>query len=192
MACNFVDSYGQINYDICRTMHFSALVYTRVITNIMLFVPLQFNGVSCFLTVGTWHIQYGNCISNILCNVHNSYNTCQCHNVQGKFSFALALYIYFLTHSSIYPSCIFWTLSDIFILLDLFLMHASALALWQNSEMMSCCLIIYTGLVWSKPWKHHFWNLWFGCGVVRYHFVACDKGLWKDPTIKKCVTFTPP
>jgi hypothetical protein len=34
--------------------------------------------------------------------------------------------------------------------------------LWQNSKLMSFCLIICVGLVWSKPWKHHFWNLWFG------------------------------
>lgn len=145
-----------------------------------------------FFAVGTWHVQHGNCISNILCNVHNSYNTCQRHNVQGKFCFAFGLYIYCLFHSAIYS---LMHLLDPFRYFHIvvFVSYAflSSSIIWQNRKLMPCCLNVCVGLVWSKPWKRHFWNLWLGCGVVWYHFVACDEGLWKDPTIKKCVTFTP-
>jgi hypothetical protein len=44
------------------------------------------------------------------------------------------------------------------------------------------------GLVWSKPWKHHFRNMWLDRRIVRYYFAACDKGLRKDP-IKKYVNY---
>lgn len=30
---------------------------------------------------GSWHLQHSNCISYILCHVHNTYNTSQCNNV---------------------------------------------------------------------------------------------------------------
>jgi hypothetical protein len=110
----FVDSYGRVNTSICRKMHWSALVYT-VTTNILLLVPLLFVVVKFTLfTVGTWHIQHSNCVSDILRNVHNSYNPCKCHNVQGKFCFAFSIYIHFLfslCHTLIHFFWTFWRIS---------------------------------------------------------------------------------
>jgi hypothetical protein len=110
-------------------MHWKTLVYTVTAKYYVICSPSLYCTKLCLFTLGTWHIQHSNCISNILRDVHNSYNTCKRHNVQGKFCFALSLYIRFLFSFCHLSSYILWTLSKNFTLLHLFLMHA--------------CLVVY-------------------------------------------------
>lgn len=154
-------------------------------------------------SAGTWHIQYSNCISNLLRNVHYSYNTCKRDNVQGNLGFTF-VHIQFFSWFWYFALMLIFHLvvRTSFVLCSYACLNSyyKLLLRWVDENIMSwhtsCpiyhgALIICVGLVWSKPRKHHFWNLWFDCCVVRHHFVACDKGLWKDPTIKKCVSFPP-
>lgn len=120
--------------------------------------------------IGTRHLQYCNCVSNILCHVHNAYYTCKCDYVQGN--------LYHLTALKIYPS---------FLVVWIFLFQF-ANSIYENVNKKIKGLVfqercfgklllsfsIISGLGWAKHRKHNFGNMWFYSGFVWHNTFACN------------------